>query len=82
MIHPHIIYGILAWGNASSVKLKKRVIHLIYKVGFNAHTEPLFKRANILTLPDQIEYEKLFYIYDYDVGNLPLSHNMITRQTT
>jgi len=59
MMHPHITYGILAWGNASSsilnksIKLQKRTIRLIYKVEFNAHTELLFKRANILTLGDK-----------------------------
>ena len=58
MIHPHITYGILAWGNASSSILNK-----------------LFKRANILTLPDQIEYEKLLFMYDYDAGNIPFSFN-------
>ena len=47
MIHPHITYGILI----KSIKLQKRTIRLINKVEFNAHTEPLFKRANILTLP-------------------------------
>jgi hypothetical protein len=81
MIHPLITYGILAWGNASStilnksIKLQKRAIRLIYKVGFNAHTEPLFKRANILKLQDQIEYEKLLFMYDFVEGNLPLSFN-------
>jgi len=47
MIHLHITYGILAWGNASilnkSIKLQKRAIRLIYKVGFNVHIEPFFK---------------------------------------
>jgi len=58
-----------------SIKLQKRAIRLIYKVGFNAHTEPLFKRANILKLQDQIEYEKLLFMYDFVEGNLPLSFN-------
>ena len=81
MTHPHVTYGILAWRNASSsilnksIKLQKRAIRLIHKVGFNAHTEQLFKLVNILTLPHQIEYEKLLNMTDYDTGNLPLSFN-------
>ena len=56
-----------------SIKLQKRAIRLIYKVGFNAHTEPLFKRANILKLQDQIELEKLLFMYDFVEGIIPLS---------
>jgi len=48
-------------------------MRVLYKVRLNAHTEPLFKYVNILNLEDQIEYEKLLFMGDYDAGNLPLS---------
>ena len=50
LIHPHILYGILAWGNATpsvlhkTVVLQKRAIRTINKSTYNSHTEPLFKK--------------------------------------
>jgi hypothetical protein len=48
-IHPHLSYGILASGNASSAilnktnVLRKRAIRTISKANFKSHTEALLK---------------------------------------
>jgi len=76
LIHPHLSYGILAWGNTSranmnkTIKLRRRAIRTINTSGFNSHTDPLFKRSDILKLKDLYEYQTNF------INNrLPLSFN-------
>ena len=62
MIHPHISYGILAWGNATQTTLKrtmtlqKRALRTINNVSYNSHTDPLFKKSNILKLNDLFDH--------------------------
>ena len=81
LIHPHLIYGIPCWGNTSASILKstnnltKRAIRLITKSKYNSHTEPLFKKTNILTLPHLYEQQVTLFLYDYHLKNLPLSFN-------
>ena len=69
----------LAWSNATQANLKKtndlqkRVIHIIYKVPYNGHTEPLFKKSKLLKLRDQYEFEATLCMHNYVMGKLPLS---------
>ena len=55
---PHLSYGILAWGNVSNSeinrlrKIQKKAIRQICNTTFNSHTEPLFKKLNLLRLDD------------------------------
>ena len=55
-INPYLTYGIEVWGKAadchinSLVVLQKRAIRIITSAEFRAHTEPLFKSLNILSL--------------------------------
>jgi hypothetical protein len=78
-IHPHLSYGILAWGNASSAILnktnilQKRAIRTISKANFNSHTEPLLKQLSILKLKDLYEYEVALFMYKFTKKELPLS---------
>ena len=58
LISSYFNYGILVWGyhcNRLS-KLQKMSIRHLTKSKYNAHTYPLFKRMNILTISD------LFYL--------------------
>ncbi len=79
MIHPHLQYGILAWGNATqsnlnrTIKLQKRAIRIINRASYNAHTEPLFKRSNVLKLTDLHEYEAIQFMFKYHSNQLPKS---------
>ncbi len=71
MIHPHLSYGVLAWGNAAqkylncTTILQKRAIRIIHQATYNAHTEPLFKKANVLKLVDLYEYEAAQFMFKY-----------------
>ena len=81
LIHPHLSYGITAWGNASQVTLKrknilqKRAIRTICRANYNSHTEPLFKQLNIMKLNEQYEYEAAIHMYTFVHNKLhvPLS---------
>jgi len=78
-IHPHLSYGILAWGNASSSILnktnilQKRAIRTISRANYNSHTEPLLKKLNFMKLKDLYEYEVALFMYKFTKHELPLS---------
>jgi len=79
LIHPHISYGILAWGNVNKNTLKpleilqKRAIRTINRAHFNSHTEPLFKSSAVLKVSDQYIFQVTMFMYDYTHGNFPNS---------
>ena len=53
LLHPHITYGILAWGNAKANSLRKtqilqkRSLRTIHNK-FNSQSDPLFKQSGFL----------------------------------
>ena len=54
LILPHINYCILAWGHDSNriLKLQKKAIRIIVKGSFYTHSDPIFKKFNILKVND------------------------------
>ena len=85
LIHPHIMYGNLAWGNALPVLLKKtellqkRAVRIINKRSYNSHTEPLFASSKILKLRDLYEYHVNLFMYDFSNKLLPNSFHSLFR---
>ena len=79
MIHSHLTYGIIAWGNAGqgiihkTITLQKRVILTIHSAGYNSHTDPLFSKSNILKFADLYEYQCALFMFDYTHNKLPNS---------
>ena len=79
LIHPHLSYGITAWGNADKniikqvISMQKRAIRIIHNAPYNSHTDPKFKKSRILRLNDLFEYQSLLFISDYLTNNLPNS---------
>lgn len=79
LIHPHLSYGLLAWGNActsylqKTFVLQKRAIRHITRSAYNSHSEPLFKQLNILKLRDLYEYEVTVFMQKYRLHTLPRS---------
>ena len=63
MFLPHLNYCILAWGFTPDriFKLQKKVVRLICKTRYNAHTDPLFKQLNLLTIQDISDIQRLKY---------------------
>ena len=58
MILPYLNYCNLVWGSAYKSNLQrieilqKRVIRIVDKSYYNAHTEPIFKKLNLLKFQD------------------------------
>ena len=56
LTHPHLIYGLLAWGNANlnllhkTDILQKRALRTIHNKKYNSPTEPLYKHSGILKI--------------------------------
>ena len=84
-MQPHISYGMLAWGKANqstlqkTLTLHKKAIRTICKAKYNSHTEPLFKKLNILRILDQYIHQSLIFMFDYINNTLPVSFNGLFR---
>lgn len=69
LIYPHLSYCITSWGNVQNrevnrlFKLQKRALRYISKAKYNSHTDPLFKKQNLLKLEDifQLNCSKLYF---------------------
>ena len=48
-------------------------LRIVHNSSFNAHTEPLFKKSNILPLSKLIEYFKLQFMHRYIIPETPSS---------
>ena len=64
MVQPYLTYGIILWGPTYrchliqvSILQNKNTIRCINKLYYNAHTEPLFIRNNILKVDDLHKFE-------------------------
>ena len=57
LVQPHLIYTILVWGCKCNrmVKLQKRLVRIITRSKYNAHTDPLFKRTEILKVAKTLD---------------------------
>jgi hypothetical protein len=83
LIHPHISYGILAWGKASPTILKqteilqKRAVRTINKKAYNSHTDPLYKSSEILKITDLYEHQVNLFMYDFYHKLLPISFHSV-----
>jgi hypothetical protein len=79
LIHPHLTYGILAWGYAKTNLLhkteilQKRALRTIHNKKYNSHTDPLFKQSGILKLSDLYQQEIMLFMHDYTHDKLPRS---------
>ncbi len=81
LIHPHLSYGILAWGNSTqsalrqTTLLQKRAIRLINNAKYNSHTDPLFRGSRVMKLIDLLEYQASLFVFDFEAITLPVSFN-------
>jgi hypothetical protein len=77
MVHCHLNYGLNIWScaNKSNIKplinMQKRAVRVITSSKYNAHTEPIFKKLNILPVLQLITYSRLFFIHNYLQQRLP-----------
>ena len=73
LILPHLQYSILSWGfkRGRLEKLHKRAIRIISNTKYNSHTDPLFKKLNLLKLKDLFELNVLKLFYKFKNNSLP-----------
>ena len=82
LILPHLQYALLTWGfkNSRLSKLQKRAIRIITQSKYNSHTEPLFKRMNLLKLSDIFKSKVLRFFHRFKQNTLPVYfQNMFTQ---
>jgi hypothetical protein len=77
IVHCHLIYGILIWSCTSFSNLKslekkqKDAVRIVTMSPYNSHTEPLFKKLNILPLKQLIMYFKIQFMQQFKFNHLP-----------
>ena len=79
LIHPYLDYGISLWGSTHNTYLKrlvtvqKKAIRIITNANYNSHSDPLFKKTNILKLDNLYELSVSKYMYALNNGTLPIN---------
>ena len=73
LILPHLQYSILAWGFRMGRydKLQKRAACITTRSKYNSHTDPLFRKLNLLKAKDLFELNVLKLFYKYKKKSLP-----------
>ena len=81
IIYPFLIYGVVIWGNTYKsniyplVILQKKAIRIITFSHFQSHTSPLFKKFNLLKLPDIVYLFTAVFMHQFHKGILPEKFN-------
>ena len=85
MFNSQLQFGILSYVCDQKNKFKKvtsmqkKCIRNVANVGYNAHTEPIFKKLNILKFDDVFQKHVLNFMHQYRTDRLPSSfENMFT----
>ena len=79
IFHCHLLYAIQIWSCTSPgfinniFKMQKAAVRIINGSKYNSHTEPIFKKLNILPLPDLIHFTKLQFMHRFSQKFLPES---------
>jgi len=77
LIHSHLTYAPQIWSCTSPSLLKplitkqKMAVRLISNSKYNSHTEPIFKKLNILPLDKIILYFNIKYMHEFKYNFLP-----------
>lgn len=82
LITSHLNYCLLAWGFELKriYKLQKKIVRIITNSNFIAHSDPLFKKLNILKIKDLFELNLLKFFYKLKKENIPYYFtNLYTR---
>lgn len=73
LINSYLNYGILCWGFKLNrlVKLQKKAVRIIANTKYNKHTDPIFKKLNILKVTDIVTRKLYKFFYRYSNNTLP-----------
>ena len=81
LIHPFLIYGILAWGNTYPTTLKPLIIlqkkarRVMTFSKFDAHSSPLFNELKIIKFLDLVSLHITIFMHKFQNNNLPVVFN-------
>ena len=83
IFHCHLLYAIQIWSMSCSrsgpvneiYKMQKNANRIVAGKPYNAHTEPLFKKLQIMPLPDLIIFSTIQFMHRFTQGFLPGSFN-------
>ena len=79
LIHPHLLYGIILWGNAYKKHvhklevLQKKSLRIMHNAMYNAHTLPLFKQSGILKIEELHRLQLGLLMYRFKHSYMPNS---------
>ena len=73
LLHPHITYGIIAWGNAKATCSLLRKTQILQKLSlrtirnkkFNSPSDPLFKQSGILKISHLYQIDVMPFMHDF-----------------
>ena len=77
LIHPFLIYSLIAWGHTYETTLKpiyilqKRAARIITSSSFFEHTSPIFKSLKIVKFFDLIKFTTSVFMYKFNKNLLP-----------
>ena len=77
LVYPFLTYGLISWGNtySSTIQplfiLQKRAIRIMTFSKFHEHSSPIFKRLNIVKLPDLVTLSIAVFMYKFYNRHLP-----------
>ena len=73
LVLSHLNYGILAWGYQTDrlFKLQKKTVRIICLGKFNCHSEPLFKKLQLLKIKDIHTLQELKFYHQLRNNQLP-----------
>ena len=75
LVHSRLQYGIEAWGNSNSIhkllRIQKRAIRVINNKEYRHHTDPLFKRNNIMKVTYLYQLQVFSFMHDLVNNKLP-----------
>ena len=77
LVYPYFFYCNIVWASTYKtnlvclVKLQKRVVRIIDKSHFNAHSDPIFKKLGILKFHDLNLLQLGQFMFSYQIRNLP-----------
>ena len=78
LLESHLRYALPLWGPTLSLAdikkfetIQKKALRAVEGAPYNAHTNPIFKKYNVLKFSDLIRTEMQMLMYDATYGNMP-----------
>ena len=78
---PHLEFGLLTWGGVKPnqlkciINLQKKCVRNVANKYFKSHTDPLFKKLNILKFNDLFQFNSILFMHKFAYARIPPSIN-------